>query len=492
MSVASLNETFSGKSICLRARVATIRPVTNRLCFIIFRQQISTIQGVVSRNTSSADLVKFTSKELSREMIVDVEGTITLPIRSVESVTQSNIELSVTRITIVSRPQTLPLQVEECLVPQPFLDEQNAHIKSLEKQIAELSPIETGKLARLEEEKSRAVTYSNPSLDTRLNNRVIELRTLTNQSIFRLQSGVCRLFREYLTDQGFIEIHTPKLINSASEGGANVFPVKYFETTAYLAQSPQFYKQMAICSDFERVFEIGPVFRAEKSFTHRHLTEFIGLDLEMTFHERYEEVIDFIEGLFKFIFAQLETRYARELTLVRKQFPSEPIRYLLPNGEVLRLTFAEGIQLLREKGIQLDPLEDLNTENEKTLGAIIKEKYNVEFYVINKFPTRVRPFYTMPSTENPDYANAYDFFLRGEEILSGSQRITDVNLLTHRATEAKITLASIESYLDAFRYGAPPHSGCGIGLERFIMFYLGLNDIRKTSMFPRDPARLTP
>lgn len=409
------------------------------------------LQAVIADNP---ELIKM-AKSLSRESIIDCQGTLIASQKSIESATQKHLELHVSAISIVSCAPILPLQVEDC-----------TH-----------NPGDT--------------TKNQPSQDTRLNNRVLELRTPANQAIFRIQSAVCALFREFLSSRRFIEIHTPKLISCASEGGAGVFPVKYFNGEAFLAQSPQFYKQMAICSDFERVFEIGSVFRAENTNTYRHLTEFIGLDLEMTFERSYEEILDFLEGMFEFLFESLESRFARELSEIRRQFSSEPIRYRLPNGDILRLTYPEAIGLLRGASIEIGDTDDLSSEQEKLLGAIIKERHGVDFYVINKFPTAVRPFYTQPSG-NPVYANAYDFFLRGEEILSGSERISDPIQLEASAKSRGISLEKIRPYLDAFQYGCSPHGGCGIGLERFVMFYLGLNNIRKTSMFPRDPTRLTP
>jgi len=315
------------------------------------------------------------------------------------------------------------------------------------------------------------------------------MRTPANQGVFRLQSGVGELFREYLLSQGFIEIHTPKLISAASEGGAEVFEVTYFERKAYLAQSPQLYKQMAICADMERVFEIGPVFRAENSNTHRHLCEFVGLDLEMQFENHYSEVIKVLGELFVSIFKGLETRYKVELAAVYQQFPFEPLQYCEPT---LVLKFPDAIKLLREAGKSIEDFEDLNTDSERALGRIVKEKYKTDFFVLDKFPSAVRPFYTMPDPDDPRYSNSYDLFLRGEEICSGSQRVHEVNLLIERAKSKGVNIQTIQAYIDAFKYGAPPHGGGGVGLERVLMLYLNLHNIRKSSMFPRDPNRLTP
>jgi aspartyl-tRNA synthetase len=327
------------------------------------------------------------------------------------------------------------------------------------------------------------------SREVRLNNRIIDLRTPANQAIFRIQSGVCMLFRDYLLKNGFTEIHSPKLIGCASEGGSEVFKLGYFEGAAYLAQSPQLYKQMAVCSDLERVFEVGPVFRAEKSFTHRHLCEFVGLDIEMAFNEHYHEVLDVLDGLFIHMFEGLETLFAKELEAVRSQYPFEPLKFKKPS---LRLKFPDAVQILRDAGVEMKDLDDLSTETEKKLGKLVKEKYDTDFFILDKFPKEVRPFYTMPDPNNPNYTNSYDFFLRGEEIMSGAQRIHDPALLQQRAKEKGVGIQGIQDYVNAFKYGAPPHAGGGIGLERVVMLYLALNNIRMTSMFPRDPHRLTP
>jgi len=325
--------------------------------------------------------------------------------------------------------------------------------------------------------------------DVRLVNRFIDLRTRPNQAIFRVQAGVCHFFREYLYTNGFQEIHSPKMISAASEGGANVFKLGYFGTPAFLAQSPQLYKQMAINSDFDKVFEIGPVFRAEDSNTHRHLTEFTGLDMEMAFKEHYHEVLDVLGNMFVHIFKGLQRDFAHEISVVREQFDREPFEFLEPT---LRLAWPDAISMLREAGEEIDDFEDLSTVMEKRLGALVKAKYHTDFYMLDKFPLVIRPFYTMPDPENPLYSNSYDLMMRGEEIMSGAQRIHDYDMLLERAKEHEIDLSTIQSYLESFKYGSFPHAGGGVGMERVVMLFLGLPNIRKSSMFPRDPKRCTP
>ena len=229
-------------------------------------------------------------------------------------------------------------------------------------------------------------------------NRVLDLRTPANQAIYRIEAGVCELFRQSLIRRNFVEIHTPKIISAASEGGANVFEVTYFKRSAYLAQSPQLYKQMAIAADFDRVFTIGAVFRAEDSNTHRHLCEFVGLDMEMAFNYHYHEVMHTIGEMFVEIFKGLQKSYAQQIAAVGRQYPAEPFRFLEPS---LVLEFPTAVQMLREVGVEQGEEEDLSTANERLLGQLVKQKYDTDFYILDKFPLAARPFYTMPDANNP-------------------------------------------------------------------------------------------
>jgi aspartyl-tRNA synthetase len=343
------------------------------------------------------------------------------------------------------------------------------------------------------------------TLNTRLNNRVIDLRAKHNQAIFEIKWGVIDLFQTFLSSKGFKGIQTPRLLGSASEGGANVFEVKYFATQAFLAQSPQLYKQMLIAANFKRVFEVGPVFRAENSNTARHLTEFTGLDMEMKFNKDYHEVVSLLEELMLHIFNGLRTNYKRQTDLVRSIYHVEDFK--LPEaGKVPRLRFPEGIAMLREAGEEIGDFDDLSTPQEKRLGALVLEKYGSDFYVLDQYPLAIRPFYTMPSAEtrakydqanpNAGYSNSYDFFMRGQEIMSGAQRIHNAEYLAKRMREHDTHVdpngPGLKDYVAAFKAGAPKHAGGGIGLERIVMLWLGLPNVRLASLFPRDPSRLTP
>jgi len=457
ISVRDLKVKDAGNKVWIRGRLHTSR-AKGKQCFFVIRDQQETVQCLAFVNERiSKQMIKFIS-HISKESIVDVEAEIVKAEEKIESCSQQNIELHVHQVWVVSAsaPQ-LPLLIEDA--------------------------------ARKVGDEEQEGNFARVNQDTRLDNRILDLRTPANQAIFRLEAGVCSLFRDVLTKQGFTEIHTPKIISAASEGGANVFKVSYFKGSAYLAQSPQLYKQMAIAADFGKVFTVGGVFRAEDSNTHRHLTEFVGLDMEMAFKFHYHEVIDTIGNMFTQIFKGLRDKFQGEIATVNTQYPSEPFKFLDPP---LRLEFPEAVSMLSEAGVEMGDEDDLSTPAEKLLGRLVKAKYDTDFFILDKFPLAVRPFYTMPDPNNEKYSNSYDMFMRGEEILSGAQRIHDPNFLTERAKLHGVELNTIASYIDSFRYGCPPHAGGGIGMERVTMLYLGLDNIRKTSMFPRDPKRLTP
>lgn len=292
-------------------------------------------------------MVKYATS-ISLESVVDILADVTSPDAPINSVSLKNVELSMIEIHVVSRATEVPFSVEDA-----------------------------GRNA----EYANANTLPVVNQDTALNYRWIDTRTPANQAIFRIQSGVCALFREYFSNKGFVEIHTPKLIGGSSEGGANIFKLKYFDQDACLAQSPQLYKQMtAACGGFDRVFEIGPVFRAEDSNTHRHLCEFTGLDFEMCIYEHYYEALDVMGEMFNFIFDGIYEKFPSELQTISVQYPFEPIKYLRPP---LRIDYAEGIALLHQAGItEASVDDDLSTPHEKALGKIVKEKYGTDFYIM--------------------------------------------------------------------------------------------------------------
>lgn len=464
-----------GEKVWVRARAATIRG-KGKTCFIQLRSQLFTCQlGMFAfgeEGQPAIELVKFAAK-ITPESIVDVYGTVVAAQQKVESCTQQDVEILVEKIFVVSAAAIgLPFQLSDASRHDPL----DTGLDNEEKEEIDTPEDGNNKVIRV-------------SQTVRLNNRFMDLRTPANQAIFKIQSRVCQYFRQFFIDRDFIEIHSPKIIPGVSEGGSQVFNVDYFGTQCCLAQSPQLYKQMTVVSDFHRVFEVGPVFRAEDSNTHRHMCEFIGLDFEMEIIEHYHEVLRTISDLFVYIFDQVNANCKAELAAVNTQYPFEPLKY---NQNVLVITFDEANKLLVEAGEPHEPFADMSTPQEKKLGQIIKEKYDVDLYIVDKFPSAIRPFYTMPNKEDPRYSNSYDVFLRGEEITSGAQRIHDAALLRKRAAECEIPESSIRDYVRSFEYGAVAHGGGGIGLSRVTMLFLGLNNIRKSSLFPRVPNRCTP
>ena len=460
--IKDLSANDDGKEVILRARCHTSRQQGATMVFLTLRQQDNLIQSLLKANGEnvSKQMVKWAGS-INLESILLVHGVVRKVKEQIKSATVQDAEIHITKLyTIEETPEQLPLLIED---------------------------------ASRSEAEAEAAKLPVVNLDTRLDSRVIDLRTTTNHAIFKILSMVCHLFREFLSQKGFLEIHTPKMVAAPSEGGANVFEVSYFKGKAYLAQSPQFYKQQLIAADFEKVFEVGPVFRAENSNTYRHMTEFTGLDLEMAFEEHYDEVVDVLGEMFIYIFKELKKRCAKEIATVRKQFPV--VDFKLPEGDkMLKLNYKDAVSMLREGGKEIGDFEDLSTENEKFLGKLVRERYDTDFYVLDKFPLEVRPFYSMPDPEDPRYANSYDFFMRGEEILSGAQRIHNSDFLKERLTTLGINpdAPGMDDYINSFAYGCPPHAGGGIGLERVVMFYLDLKNIRRASLFPRDPRRLKP
>jgi len=470
--IQELKPNLAGNQVLVRGFVQTVRLVGKGV-FVLIRSSLYTVQGVCfeSKDVSPA-MVKYIGT-MPSESVVDMKGIVTVPNEPVDSATQKMVEIQITNFHCICKAKVaMPFQMEDACRPDDGKE------------------TDVGAYNEDDEEKPSEDGLVHVGQKIRLDYRWVDLRTPANQSIFRIESMVGHFFRECLVQKGFVELHTPKLIGGASEGGSDVFTLNYFGQPACLAMSPQLHKQMACaCSGFERVFETGPVFRAENSNTRRHLCEFTGFDLEMAIHEHYDEVLDVFSDLFIYIFDGINERCKNELERVREQHPFEDLQYLRPT---LKLTYAEGCALLRGAGIDQDDYEDLSTEHEKKLGDIVKKTYGTDFFFMDKYPLSVRPFYTMPCPENPKLSNSYDFFIRGQEILSGAQRVHDPDLLEERAKAWGIDVSTIQDYVNSFRNGALPHGGGGIGLERVVMLFLGLPNIRKAAWFPRDPKRLTP
>jgi nondiscriminating aspartyl-tRNA synthetase len=456
-----ISKDMIGQEVSFTARLHIVRNMSSKLVFVVFRQQLVTFQGVLHAvdGKVSTSMVSWV-EHLRTGTIVRVRGIMQTPAVPVLGCTHHDVELSIEQFhVVVRREDPVPFSVYEAEV-------------------------------RTEEEDRVEGRFSHISDRTRLSNRILDLRTGTAQAIFRLQSAVGNLFRAALDERRFIEIHSPKLQGAATESGASVFEVNYFGRPAFLAQSPQLAKQMAIASDFDRVYEIGAVFRAENSNTHRHLTEYTGLDIEMAIEEHYHEMLETIDATLKHIIKGLYSKYRREIETVKHQFPSEDIVLL---DETPIIPFKDAVKLLNDSGWRnedgelVPDDEDLHTRDEIRVGQLVKEKYGADYYIIDKFPVSARPFYTMPDPHDAEYTNSFDIFVRGQEIVSGGQRIHDPTMLEENMRKVGIDPAAMDEYLEGFRWGAPPHAGAGVGLERLLMLVLKLGNIRLASMFHRDP-----
>ena len=513
------------QSVWIRGRLHNKDSSFSNKEIMIIRRSLCKIQAIAQiskENQITKEMILF-CKNIKQESIVDIYGIIKVrKNKRAQPKYLQEIEIDIRKIYLV-----YSVSVNE--LPFNLQHASRSEINETKENNEEKSNSSNNK------NKSKSVSKSGQNI--RLDNRWYDLRTPANYAIFRIQSGVCQFFREYLLSQSFMEIHTPKILSAASEGGAEVFKLERKQefwngAQTFLAQSPQLHKQMAICSDFHKVFEIGPVMRAENSFTHRHLCEFTGLDLEMEFYEHYHEVLQLIGKLFVYVFENIKKCYKYEIETIKQQFGFKELNY--NPDKLLILTYAEAKEitqkwfenlvdaekykeckdlLCKKKIIQeFEKLrkenkkeemkmmlkrasKDFTTTEEKLLGKLIakSEKYGfTDFYCVDKFPMKARPFYTMMDPFNNEVSNSYDFFLRGEEITSGAQRVHNVELLIKQAKEYQVPLNTIDAYINSFKLATSPHAGCGIGLERVVMLYLGLDNIRKTSMFPRDPSRCSP
>ena len=322
------------------------------------------------------------------------------------------------------------------------------------------------------------------SLDVNISTRPVSLRNIYERAVFKLQEGVTRGFREYLHENGFVEVHTPKIVAHGAEGGANIFKLDYFGKKAFLAQSPQFYKQTMV-GVFERVFEVGPVFRAEKHSTTRHMNEYTGLDLEMGFIEGFEEIMEVEAGMLQYTIKLIEREYAEDLKI---------LGITLPNAEKIPvIKFAEIKKLVSEKyNRKSKDLYDIDPEEEQLIGKYVKEEYGADFVFVTHYPTKKRPFYAMDDPADPNYTLSFDLLFRGIEITTGGQRIHDYKEQCEKMVKKGLNPEDFESYLMIHKYGMPPHGGLGIGLERLTMKLLDKSNVRLTTLFPRDVTRITP
>lgn len=454
----NLTDDLIGQKILLVGRIHKIRRAGG-LCFLILRYQTKTIQCICKKNDLGKDsFIELTN--LPIESVVQLFGSLSkLPetINQVDSTYYKHMEFVVNKFNLVSRSSVeLPFSITDADSTEDYT--------------------------------------SNILIDTRLNNRGLDLRVPITFCIMKLRSGLVKYFREYLTENKFIEIQTPKILGTASESGASVFKIKYFDKDASLAQSPQLYKQMAISADYDRVFEIGPVFRAENSSSNRHLCEFTGLDIEMcikpdgTGQYNYRDVTDLIWKLIKSIQSKLYVNFGEEIEYIRKRNNFQDL--ILPD-EPVYFDFQDAVLLLKQNGIHMEDTDDLSTVGEKMLGKLMKEMTGSDMFILTGYPSKVRPFYTMLN-EDKTYSKSYDIILNGIEISSGAQRIHQYDELLQRLVDLEIPIEPLKGYLDSFKYGCNPHAGCGLGLERLVMLFFGLQNVKEASFCPRDPSRLYP
>lgn len=322
------------------------------------------------------------------------------------------------------------------------------------------------------------------ALETQLDHRTIALRRPEIRAIFKVQNEIEQAFRDYLRSKNFEQIHTAKIIDSSTEGGSEMFTVNYFDRRSFLAQSPQFYKQMMVGAGFERVYEIGHAYRAELHNTWRHLNEYVSLDVEMGFIKDEFELMDLEEGFLDYLFKHLNKVCKKELEMYNIELPDEV--------KIPRITLDEAHQILLEKYNKKSPIGNIDAKGEELICDYVKKEYGTEFVFLTKYPVSKRPMYTMPDDKDANLTKSFDLIYDGLEITTGGQRIHDYEMLKENIIKFGLNPDDFSFYLDTFKYGMPPHGGFAIGLERLTMKILKLSNIREAALVPRDMKRLTP
>lgn len=421
---------LSGQEVSVKGAVHVIRDM-GEISFVILRKSRGTLQCLFTKE-------RFSEIRMHEGMTVRVTGIL-----NPESRAPGGFELEATEAEILSAP------APDTAMPLPI-----------------------GKWKM------------NTSLETRLSLRPISLRNLRERAVFKIQEGIVRGFRDFLYQEHFTEIRTPKIVAGNAEGGANVFRLEYFGKKAFLAQSPQFYKQMMV-GVYDRVFETGPVFRAEKHNTVRHLNEYTSLDFEMGYIESFRDIMDMEAAMLQYVLEFLKREYAKELSMLSVSLPSA--------SRIPSVRFDEAKRLVSEKyNRNIRSPYDLEPEEEMLIGRYFKEEYGSDFVFVTHYPSRKRPFYAMDDPEDKRYTLSFDLLLGGLEITTGGQRIHSYEEQVKKMKDRGMDPAEFEDYLMIHKYGMPPHGGLGIGLERLTMKLLGEGNVRETAMFPRDVTRLEP
>lgn len=421
---------YAGKTVKVNGSVHTIRDMGD-VSFIVLRKKEGLVQCVFEEGKSG-----FSLNDLKEESAVVAWGTV----------------------------------VEEERAPFGF----EIHLKGLEvlSSPAKVMPVPISKWKL------------DTSLETKLNLRPVTLRNIRERAVFKIQEGLCRAFRDYLFSQEFTEIHTPKIGAKGAEGGSNIFKLDYFNKKAILEQSPQFYKQTMV-GVFDRVFEVGPVFRAEKHNTKRHLNEYTSMDFEMGYIDGFEDIMAMETGYLQYAMKLLGENYKKELEILEIRLPKV--------DKIPSVRFDEAKRLVSEKyNRQIKNPYDLEPEEETLIGKYFKEEYDSDFVFVTHYPSKKRPFYAMDDPEDETFTLSFDLLFGGLEITTGGQRIHDYDTLLSKIEKRNMTTEGMEHYLMIFLHGMPPHGGLGIGLERLTAMLAGEENVREATLFPRDLSRLEP
>ena len=425
---------FDDKVVAIKGYIHRIREMTG-FAFVIIRTDRDTIQCVYAPEFSSYRW----DDRLCEEAGVKVTGKVA---KSTDAKGNVRYELQIHNIEILSLPaERLPIVINK---------------KQLD----------------------------NIGLSTVLDLRPISMRNPKERAIFKVQEGIARGFRECLMKNGFTEIRSPKINFAGAEGGTNIFKLDYFGKQVYLAQSPQLYKQ-ALVGVYQKVFEVAPVFRAEHHDTSRHLNEYTSMDFEMGFINDFTDIMNMEVMVLKYIMNLLKTEYSAELELLHIDVPE------ITEVPCIKFMDAKGL-LMKKFKYQPQDMKDFDPAEEELLGKYAKKELGSDFLFVTHYPSKKRPFYTMDDPENPEFTLSFDLLFRGLEITSGGQRIHDYKEQVEKMVKCGMDPAQFETYLMLHKYGAPPHGGLGIGLERLTMHLLGAKNVRETTMFPRDINRVSP
>ena len=420
-----------GEVVKINGAVHVIRDM-GTVAFVILRKREGLLQCVYEKETAEFDI-----KTIKEAATLEVTGVLKQNEKA-----PNGIEITMQKVEILSEPE------------------------------AEMMPLAISKWKL------------NTSLEAKLNYRSIALRNIRERAKFRIQEGLTRAFRDFLYSQEFTEIHTPKIGAKGAEGGANIFKLEYFHRPAVLAQSPQFYKQMMV-GVFDRVFETAPVFRAEKHNTKRHLNEYTSLDFEMGYIDGFEDIMAMETGYLQYAMKLLQKEYAKELKILGVELPDV--------SRIPAVRFHDIKEIVSEKyGHKMRNPFDLEPEEEQMIGKYAKEEWGSDFVFVTHYPSKKRPFYAMDDPEDSKYTLSFDLLFKGLEITTGGQRIHDYQKLIEKIEARGMETDGMDQYLATFRHGMPPHGGIGIGLERLTMQLIGEDNVRETTLFPRDLSRLEP